>query len=70
MGGAVMMAATKKTALALTQTAAGTVLPAATAICPHQAFAPHTRALGRQFHPEVDPARFEQWLIGHVGELE
>ncbi len=43
---------------------------AATAICPHQAFAPHAKALGLQFHPEVDPARFEQWLIGHIDELE
>jgi len=42
---------------------------AATSICPHQAFAPHAKALGLQFHPEVDPARFEQWLIGHVDEL-
>ena len=42
---------------------------AATAACPHQAFAPHARALGLQFHPEVDPARFEQWLIGHGDEL-
>lgn len=49
---------------------AGTVSLAATAICPHQAFAPHSRALGLQFHPEVDPARFEQWLIGHIDELE
>lgn len=43
---------------------------AATASCPHQAFAPHAQALGLQFHPEVDPARFEQWLIGHIDELE
>lgn len=43
---------------------------AATAVCPHQAFAPHARALALQFHPEVDPARFEQWLIGHIDELE
>lgn len=43
---------------------------AATAVCPHQAFAPHARALGLQFHPEVDPARLELWLIGHAGELE
>lgn len=43
---------------------------AATAICPHQAFSPHAKVLGLQFHPEVDPARFEQWLIGHIDELE
>lgn len=43
---------------------------AATDVCPHQAFAPHDKALALQFHPEVDPARFEQWLIGHVDELE
>jgi GMP synthase (glutamine-hydrolysing) len=43
---------------------------AATDLCPHQAFAPHAKALGLQFHPEVDPARFEQWLIGHIDELE
>ncbi|MFG6439181.1 glutamine amidotransferase [Roseateles sp. LKC17W] len=42
---------------------------AATVVCPHQAFAPHERALALQFHPEVDPARIEQWLIGHAGEL-
>jgi GMP synthase (glutamine-hydrolysing) len=42
---------------------------ASTPICPHQAFAPHAKALGLQFHPEVDPARIEQWLIGHGDEL-
>lgn len=42
---------------------------AATPACPHQAFAPHARALALQFHPEVDPARIEQWLIGHGDEL-
>lgn len=43
---------------------------AGTAICPHQAFAPHDKALALQFHVEADPARIEQWLIGHTGELE
>lgn len=43
---------------------------AATPVCPHQAFAPHDKALGLQFHPEVAPERFEQWLIGHIDELE
>lgn len=42
---------------------------ASTAVCPHQAFAPHARALALQFHPEVDPARIEAWLIGHADEL-
>ena len=49
---------------------AGIASLAATAVCPHQAFAPHERALGLQFHPEVDPTRFEQWLVGHIDELE
>lgn len=48
----------------------GMVSLAATAVCPHQAFAPNERALGLQFHPEVEPARFEQWLVGHIDELE
>jgi GMP synthase (glutamine-hydrolysing) len=48
---------------------AGLASLAATPACPHQAFAPHARALALQFHPEVDPARIEQWLIGHGDEL-
>jgi len=48
---------------------AGMASLAATVDCPHQAFAPHDRALGLQFHPEVAPERFEQWLIGHIDEL-
>ncbi len=51
------------------QLPAGLPSLAATPVCPHQAFAPHDRALALQFHPEVDPARIEQWLIGHGDEL-
>lgn len=43
---------------------------AVTPLCAHQAFAPNDKALGLQFHPEVDPARFEQWLVGHIDELQ
>ena len=42
---------------------------ATTPLCPHQAFAVEHVALGLQFHLESDPARLEQWLIGHAGEL-
>lgn len=42
---------------------------AETPLCPHQAFAVDDFALGLQFHLESDPARLEQWLIGHAGEL-
>jgi GMP synthase (glutamine-hydrolysing) len=42
---------------------------AATALCPHQAFALEGYALGLQFHLEADTRRIEQWLVGHAGEL-
>ncbi|MGO1949711.1 MAG: glutamine amidotransferase-related protein [Mycobacteriaceae bacterium] len=35
---------------------------------PVQAFQSN-HALGLQFHPEVDPSRIEQWLIGHASDL-
>jgi GMP synthase (glutamine-hydrolysing) len=42
---------------------------ATTPLCPNQAFAIEGFALALQFHLESDPARLEQWLIGHAGEL-
>jgi GMP synthase (glutamine-hydrolysing) len=42
---------------------------ASTRHCPIQAFAIGRSILGLQFHLEVDPARFEQWLIGHTVEI-
>ncbi len=48
---------------------AGCASLATTPLCPHQAFAVEDFALGLQFHLESDPARLEQWLIGHAGEL-
>ncbi|MFC0711107.1 glutamine amidotransferase [Azorhizophilus paspali] len=47
----------------------GATLLARTDICPNQAFALGTAVLGLQFHLEADPARIEQWLIGHAAEL-
>jgi len=42
---------------------------ASTPVCPHQAFMVGDHAMAWQFHLELDPARIEQWLIGHTGEL-
>ncbi len=42
---------------------------ASSALYQNQAFAVGRNALGLQFHPEIDAGRFEQWLIGHAGEL-
>lgn len=47
---------------------AGARLLAETSACP-QAFAFGEHALGLQFHLEVQPARIEQWLVGHAHEL-
>lgn len=46
----------------------GAVLLASTTETPHQAFS-LGRALGIQFHPEVDSSHIERWLIGHSGQL-
>jgi GMP synthase (glutamine-hydrolysing) len=43
---------------------------AATPHCPVQAFTARTPSqLALQFHLEVEPARFEAWLVGHTVEL-
>lgn len=44
-------------------------LLASTDLYAHQAFSIGDNVLALQFHPEVDGRRFEQWLIGHAGEL-
>ncbi|NQX13853.1 glutamine amidotransferase [Microbacteriaceae bacterium VKM Ac-2855] len=36
---------------------------------PNQAFRIGDSVLGLQFHLEADPARIEQWLVGHAREL-
>ncbi len=35
----------------------------------NQAFSIGRKILALQFHPEADPTKFEQWLIGHACEL-
>lgn len=42
---------------------------AATASCPHQAFAIGPNVLALQFHLEVDCTEIEDWLVGHCAEL-
>ncbi len=47
----------------------GTTRLATTSITPNQAFCVGDKALGLQFHLEVDPAEIERWLIGHAHEI-
>jgi GMP synthase (glutamine-hydrolysing) len=42
---------------------------AASALYENQAFAWGAHCLALQFHPEFDPRRLEQWLIGHCMEI-
>ena len=48
---------------------AGATLLASTSKYRNQAFKYGKRALGLQFHPELLPAEFEHWLIGHACEI-
>ena len=48
----------------------GASLLASTEITENQAFALGPNTIGLQFHPELQPARFERWLVGHAHELE
>lgn len=47
----------------------GAILLASTPQIAHQAFAMGQNVVGFQFHPECDPTRIEDWLIGHACEL-
>ncbi len=47
----------------------GATLLASTERYPHQAFSLGDTVLAFQFHPEIDPATFERWLIGHTVEI-
>lgn len=47
----------------------GATLLASTPGYRNQAFKYAKRALGLQFHPEILPADFERWLIGHACEI-
>jgi GMP synthase (glutamine-hydrolysing) len=47
----------------------GAVRLASTASCVNQAFSLDRHVLAFQFHPEVNAAGFERWLIGHACEI-
>jgi GMP synthase (glutamine-hydrolysing) len=47
----------------------GVVVHASTGVTPVQAFSRGPRALGLQFHVEVEPAAVESWLVGHAHEI-
>lgn len=47
----------------------GAVRLASTALTPNQAFAFGGKALGLQFHVEVQERGFERWLVGHTLEI-
>lgn len=47
----------------------GGVCLASTPVCRNQIASLGSKALAFQCHPEVDPARFELWLVGHTLEL-
>jgi GMP synthase (glutamine-hydrolysing) len=48
----------------------GAQLLASTDVTPHQAFSFGPNAVALQFHAEIQPARFERWLVGHAVELD